>query len=230
METILENWLELKARIAQAAARAGRDPADIEVVAVSKTRLPIEIDAAIKVGFHHLGENRIQETENKKSQVVGSARWHLIGHLQSNKVAKAVALFDMIQSVDSLRLAMALARRAAQSQRHLDLLLQVNTSGASQQGGIAPEEVADCVGEISCLSHVHIKGLMTIAAHSTNEATVRGCFIKLRRLGEDLRGVDRNAEMRCLSMGMSGDFEWAVEEGANMLRLGTAIFGTRPGL
>jgi hypothetical protein len=228
MDTILQNWHILKARIAQAAARVSRDPGEIEVVAVTKTRLPAQIDAAINLGFFQLGENRIQETEDKKKQVKGLAQWHLIGHLQTNKAAKAAALYDVIQSVDSLRLATALQQRAAQSQRHLDVLLQVNTSRASQQGGIIPEAVADLAGQIALLSHLHIRGLMTIAAHSDDEAAVRACFTSLRELGEGLEGVAAGVEMRYLSMGMSNDFEWAVEEGANMLRLGTAIFGPRP--
>ena len=132
METIWKNWENLQERLAQAAQRADRDPREITVVAVTKTRTPAEIEAALRSGIHIVGENRIQEADAKKGQVKAAAQWHLIGHLQTNKAKKAVELFDLVQSVDSVRIATALDSRAAQAGRILDILLQVNTSGSAQ--------------------------------------------------------------------------------------------------
>ena len=229
METIAENWQALRERIARAAHKAGSDPEEITVIAVTKTRRAAEIDAAIACGLTLVGENRVQETEAKKDQVSGRAQWHLIGHLQRNKARKAAALFDAIQSVDNARLADALDRHAGDLGRALDVLVQVNTSGAEQQGGTEPEEVPALAEHIAGLEHLHFKGLMTLGAHTDDEARIGACFGRLRRLGEELKSAAvSGVEMRYLSMGMSGDFELAITEGANMLRLGTVIFGPRP--
>lgn len=230
METIQKNWETLQERLARAAERVGRNPREITVVAVTKTRTPAEIEAVFRSGIHIVGENRIQEAEAKKDQVAVAAQWHLVGHLQTNKAPKAVALFDMVQSVDSLRIAEALNVRAARAGRVLDILVQVNTSGAAHQAGASPHELQDLVAQLAALyPHLRIQGLMTIGALSEDESAVRSCFARLRGLRDQLvaASIDK-VEMKYLSMGMSGDFELAIAEGANMLRLGTLLFGPRP--
>jgi len=226
MKTINKNWQALQERIARAAQQVDRDPEEIAVIAVTKTRSAEQVDAAIASGLTLVGENRVQETETKKNQVRGQAQWHLIGPLQRNKASKAAALFDVVQSVDSTRLADALNRHAGELQRRLDVLVQVNTSGAVQQGGVDPLGVQPLAAHIADLQHLRFQGLMTIGAHTNEEAQIRACFCRLRQLGAELKTA--GAEMRYLSMGMSGDFELAIAEGANMLRLGTIIFGPRP--
>jgi pyridoxal phosphate enzyme (YggS family) len=229
MNSIRENWLVLRDRIARAAEGAGRRGDDIEVIAVSKTRSAEEIEAAQQCGLTIVGENRVQEAEEKKAAVGVSLSWHMIGHLQSNKAGKVVELFDVVQSVDRLSLAQALARRAEAVGRRLDILLQVNTAGTASQSGADPERTVDLVGQVADLPALHIRGLMTIGAHSEDERLVRASFARLRSLGEavEAAGMD-GVEMRDLSMGMSGDFEWAIAEGSTMVRLGTALFGVRP--
>ena len=230
MDHIHKNWQLLRERIAQAAARAGRDPAAIEVVAVSKKRGASEVEAAYECGLRIMGENRIQEATAKRSLVATSLSWHMIGHLQTNKAGQAVECFDLVQSVDSGRLARALDRRAGQAGRVLEVLLQVNTSGSEAQSGVEPGELTDLVTVVAPFANLQVRGLMTIGAHSDDEAVVRGCFRKLRELSEEIAAGsgDSGVLMDYLSMGMSGDFELAIEEGANLLRLGTAIFGSRP--
>jgi len=228
MDQILHNWRRLEERIARAAELADRVPAEVEVVAITKTRSAAAVEAAIRAGLRHVGENKIQEAEAKKAGVDAAARWHFVGHLQTNKAGKAVTLFDLVQSVDSARLATALDRRAAGARRCLDILIQVNTSGAAQQHGISSEELMPLAEEIAALSHLRLRGLMTIAEDCEKASQVRSCFSRLRQLGERLAATRIDGvEMRYLSMGMSADFELAIAEGANLVRLGTAIFGPR---
>ncbi|MBM3278987.1 MAG: YggS family pyridoxal phosphate-dependent enzyme [Candidatus Handelsmanbacteria bacterium] len=228
MDAIRANWQALQERISRAALAAGRDPAGIEVVAVTKTRTPQEVEAALGCGLRTFGENRVQEAAAKKVQVRLPARWHLIGHLQGNKAGKAVELFDLVESVDSLRLGAELDRRAGLVGHPLEILIQVNTSGAPQQSGAAPEQLPELAAQLASLPHLRLRGLMTIGALSPDEAAVRSCFARLRRLRDQLAGQLPQADWSLLSMGMSGDFEWAIAEGANLLRLGTALFGARP--
>ena len=229
MKEIARNLQAVEERIERAAARSGRPPNAITLVAVSKTRSAEEIEAAIAAGVTHLGENRVQEAEAKRRFVQSAAAWHLVGRLQSNKAGRAVELFDVVQSVDSVRLAATLQRRALQSGRSLDVLLQVNSSGAAGQGGITPEATLALAGQVAGMSRLRVLGLMTIAEFTSDEARLRSCFARMRSLSEDLdkaaaiEGVDTSV----LSMGMSGDFEIAIEEGASMVRVGTAIFGPR---
>jgi pyridoxal phosphate enzyme (YggS family) len=228
MDHIRKNWEELRERIERAAAKAGRDPGAIEVVAVSKTRSAAEVEAAYHCGLRIVGENRIQEAAVKRPAVQAPLAWHLVGHLQTNKAGRAIEFFDLVQSVDSERLARALDRRAAQAGRVLDVLLQVNTSGNEGQSGVAPAALVDLVASTAPLDHVRIRGLMTIGAHSEDEGVVRSSFRALRELGEHIEQDEfEGVSMDYLSMGMSGDFAWAIAEGANLLRLGTAIFGSR---
>lgn len=229
MDHIRKNWELLCARIERAAGRSGRVASAIEVVAVSKTRNAREIEAAYACGLRLVGENRIQEAAAKRPQVVAPLAWHFVGHLQTNKAGPAVELFDLVHSVDSARLARALSRRAEPTGRPIEVLLQVNTAGSQRQAGVTPDQLVDLVAALAPLPHLRIRGLMTIAAHSENEAAVRGCFRALRELGEKVAQCKfAGVSMDYLSMGMSGDFELAIAEGANLLRLGTAIFGPRP--
>lgn len=229
MDHIRKNWELLCARIERAAGRSGRVASAIEVVAVSKTRNAREIEAAYACGLRLVGENRIQEAAVKRPQVAAPLAWHFVGHLQTNKAGPAVELFDLVHSVDSARLARALSRRAAPTGRPIEVLLQVNTAGSQHQAGVVPDQLVDLVAALAPLPHLRIRGLMTIAAHSENEAAVRGCFRALRELGEKVAQCKfAGVSMDYLSMGMSGDFELAIAEGANLLRLGTAIFGPRP--
>lgn len=229
MDHIRKNWELLCARIERAAGRSGRVASAIEVVAVSKTRNAREIEAAYACGLRLVGENRIQEATAKRPQVAAPLAWHFVGHLQTNKAGPAVELFDLVHSVDSARLARALSRRAAPTGRPIEVLLQVNTAGRQRQAGVVPDQLVDLVAALAPLPHLRIRGLMTIAAHSENEAAVRGCFRALRELGEKVAQCKfAGVSMDYLSMGMSGDFELAIAEGANLLRLGTAIFGPRP--
>lgn len=229
MDHIRKNWELLCARIERAAGRSGRVASAIEVVAVSKTRSVSEIEAAYACGLRLVGENRIQEAAAKRPQVATPLAWHFVGHLQTNKAGPAVELFDLVHSVDSARLARALSRWATPTGRTIEVLLQVNTAGNQCQAGVTPDQLVDLVAALAPLPHLRIRGLMTIAAHSENEATVRGCFRALRELGEKVAQCGfAGVSMDYLSMGMSGDFELAIAEGANLLRLGTAIFGPRP--
>ena len=229
MVDVRENCKIVRDRVALAAARAGRDPADISVVAVTKTRSAAEVEAVISAGYDQVGENRIQEAEAKKGTVSGVAGWHLVGHLQTNKAKRAVALFDLVQSVDSVRIGGALNGHAAAAGRVLDVLLQVNTSGAAEQSGIRPEEADGVVGLLREMSHLRLRGLMTIGAFVEDESVVRTCFARLRLLRDELMAARTVAapDLQYLSMGMSGDFELAIDEGSNMVRLGTTIFGPR---
>ena len=227
MDAIRANWHALQERITRAALAAGRAPEEIEVVAVTKTRTPQEVEAALNCGLRAVGENRVQEAAAKKHQVQLEARWHLIGQLQTNKAAKAVELFDLVESVDNLRLAAELDRRAGLASRTLEVLIQANTSGAPQQGGVAPEQLPELAAQLVALPHLRLRGLMTIGALSPEEQVVRACFGQLRQLRDQLVSQFPQADWGLLSMGMSGDFELAIAEGANLLRLGTALFGAR---
>lgn len=225
MDAIRANWRALQERITRAALAAGRAPAGIEVVAVTKTRTPQEVEAALRCGLRMVGENRVQEAAAKKDQVHLEARWHLIGHLQTNKAARAVELFDLVESVDNLRLAAELDRRAGQAGRALEVLIQVNTSGTPQQSGVTPEQLPELAAQVVALPHLRPRGLMTIGALSPEAPVVRACFSRLRQLRDQLAAQLPQADWGWLSMGMSGDFELAIAEGANLLRLGTALFG-----
>ena len=206
----------------------GRNPDEITIVAVTKTVPPDRIQQAVEAGISVLGENRVQEAATKISEVKGDVSWHMVGHLQRNKVKRAVGMFDMIQSVDSLELAREIDKRCAQVGKTMDVLIEVNTSGEETKFGVEPESTLDLVGAISQLSSIRVKGLMTIGAFTENESVVKKCFATLRQLADDIRNAQiKGVEMQLLSMGMSSDYIWAIEEGSNMLRIGTAIFGPR---
>ena len=227
MNPIARNWEDVGRRVAAAAERAGRAHDQVQVVVVTKGRSAREVAAALEAGVTDVGESRVQEAGPKREALQAPARWHLVGRLQRNKAGPAVELFDVVQSVDTLRLAEALSRRARGAGRIVDVLLQVNTAGAEQQGGADPEDLPALAEGAAALEGIRVRGLMTIAAHSEDEGRVRACFRRLRDLGDRL--VERtSAEMTTLSMGMSGDYEMAIEEGSTMIRVGTAVFGPRP--
>ena len=227
MNPIARNWEEVRRRVAEAAERSGRGPDEVQVVVVTKGRRAGEVAAALEAGVTDVGENRVQEAGPKKEAVEAPGRWHLVGGLQRNKAGRAVEIFDVVQSVDSLRLAEALSRRAGAAGRTLEVLLQVNTAGAEHQGGVDPGGLPALAETAAALEGLRLRGLMTIAAHSAEEERVRACFRRLRDLGRRLAG-SMPAGMTTLSMGMSGDYEMAIEEGATMIRVGTAVFGPRP--
>jgi pyridoxal phosphate enzyme (YggS family) len=226
--SIRDNLDRVRERIGLACARSGRSPDEVTLVAVTKTVPPDRIQEAVDAGIGILGENRVQEAESKIKSVEGVTAWHMVGHLQRNKAARAVELFDMIQSVDSIRLAREADRRCREAGRSMDILMEVNTSGESTKFGVRPEAAVDLVGEVSGLANLAVKGLMTIGAFTDKEEVIGACFRTLRGLAEDVRrACFSNVEMRYLSMGMTSDFETAIEEGSNMVRIGTAIFGAR---
>jgi pyridoxal phosphate enzyme (YggS family) len=218
---------EVRGKIARAAGRAGRDPAEVVLVGVVKT-VPVErIREAVSLGLADLGENRVQEAETHIAALGRSgARWHMIGHLQRNKAGRAVELFDRVQAVDSAGLAEALSRRAVAAGRTLPVLVEVNVSGEATKFGAAPEAVEGLLEQVAALPGLSLDGLMTVGPPVASADEARAGFARLRALRE--RG-ERSLGRRLpeLSMGMSGDFEVAVEEGATLVRVGTALFGER---
>jgi pyridoxal phosphate enzyme (YggS family) len=221
MPDIRENVERVRERIARAAQRAGRRPDDVLLIGVSKTVDVARIRTALSAGLRALGENRVQEAKTKVTEVGRPAAWHLVGHLQTNKVRDALEIFDVIHSLDRLELARELERRATSRGLAVEALLQVNVAGEATKGGFAPDAVGEALEAIAKLPHVHVTGLMAIPPEGERPEDSRPWFRRLRELAER-HGVPR------LSMGMSGDFEVAVEEGATMVRVGTAIFGARP--
>ena len=221
---VKENIVRLKERIASACQRVNRGPDCITTVAVSKERSIAQIREAIKSGIIDIGENRIQEAVIKFNQLPGLT-WHMVGHLQTNKVKEAVKIFDLIHSVDSLRLAEEINRQAGRLKKIQDVLIQVNTSGEQSKFGLSPEETIGVIKEINRLNNTNVIGLMTIAPLVNNAQEVRPLFRMLRELKDKINQerVTHN-ELRILSMGMTDDFEVAIEEGSNMLRIGRAIF------
>jgi pyridoxal phosphate enzyme (YggS family) len=215
-------------RIADACRRAGRAVSGVRLVAVSKT-IPVErIREAVAAGVPALGENRVQEAEDKIAALGHPVPWHLIGHLQTNKVKDALACFDLIESVDRLALAEALSARAAREGRRVPVLVQVNVAEEPQKGGFAPAALPAALDTLAGLPGLVLRGLMTIPPLPQHPEDSRPHYRELRKLLEAARGRGLPPEFRELSMGMSGDFEVGVEEGATLVRVGTAIFGPRP--
>jgi pyridoxal phosphate enzyme (YggS family) len=214
-------------RIAEACARVARDPAEVTLVAVSKTVPPERLVAAVDAGLTTLGENRVQEAEAKVPAVPG-ATWHLIGPLQSNKARRALATFDVIESVDSLELARRLDRLAAESgPAPRPILLQVNVDADEAKAGFAPAELERDLPDVLALERLEVRGLMTVGRLVASPEDARPTFVALRELRDRLR-ADRPRLGPDLSMGMSDDYPIAVEEGATIVRVGRALFGARP--
>ncbi|MBI4972391.1 MAG: YggS family pyridoxal phosphate-dependent enzyme [Candidatus Omnitrophica bacterium] len=228
---IKENIAKIRERIGLVCSRVNRDYKEITIIAVSKGRSAQEIEEAIEVGITDIGENRIQEAILKYNDITSQRanaqriKWHMVGHLQTNKVKEAVKIFDLIQSVDSLRLAQEIDKQAAKINKIQDILIEVNVAQEASKFGLKPEETIPAVKEINKLKNVNIKGLMTIAPIVDHLEESRPYFKKLKELLEELNARrTTHYALRILSMGMSDDFEVAIEEGANMLRLGRAIF------
>jgi pyridoxal phosphate enzyme (YggS family) len=226
--TIADNIAAIEAKISAACACAGRSRSDITLVAVTKTRTAAEVDDAIKAGITQVGENRVQEAMAKKPQVTLPATWHLVGSLQTNKAKRALELFDLIQSIDSVRLALDLQRRCEQMDKHIATLIEVNTSGETSKHGVSPDSVPDLVAEVLKFERLQLAGLMTIGPGLAIEDpdASRPCFKALRILAEGCR-QRFDVPLPHLSMGMSSDFEVGIEEGATIVRIGSAIFGPR---
>ena len=226
MSIFADNLNSIQQRIRAACERGGRPHDSVTLLAVSKTHPPETIRSAAEGGQLLFGENKIQEARAKIPLCPGKCRWHFIGHLQSNKVRDAVELFAMIQSVDSLNLAQEINRRCEQAAKTMPVLLEVNVAGEASKFGYHPELLLAQLNELSALPKIEIHGLMAIPPYTTEPEKARPHFRRLRNLKsqcEDILG----APLPCLSMGMSGDFEVAIEEGATQVRIGAALFGPR---
>ncbi len=238
--SIVENIKRVEDSIADACAKAGRDPAEITLVAVSKQKTVANIAAAAAAGIKHFGENRVEEGIEKieavNNMVAQPLTWHMVGHLQSRKAKRALPLFDLLQSVDSLRLARKLSSLAQAKNQPLDILLEINISGEASKYGLegynwyedeaTKERLWQEIGAILALSGLRVQGLMTMAPYGAAPQAVRGVFAGLFSLREELKS-DFDMSLPELSMGMTDDYQIAIEEGATMIRIGRAIFGER---
>lgn len=224
--SLAENLTQIQQRIKAACERAGRDPSSVTLLAVSKGHPPEAIREAMELGLQFFGESKIQEAKVKIPQCPGRARWHLIGHLQTNKARDAVQFFEMIHSVDSLHLAEEINKRAEQMAKFMPVLIEVNLAGEASKFGYKPDSLLAELNHLNALQRLEIHGLMTMASWSPDPERARPVFRALRELKsrcEDKLG----APLQHLSMGMSGDFEPAIEEGATLVRIGTSLFGER---
>ena len=227
MSELQENLTRIRSRIDQACERSGRQPDSVRLMAVSKNQSPELVAEAASAGLTLFGENRIQEAKVKIPLCPGQLEWHFIGHLQSNKSRDAVSLFHVVQGVDSLALAEELQKQAIKQARSLPILLEVNVAGESSKFGWNPDRLLAELLQLNALNRLEVHGLMTIAPYAVDPEQVRPIFRRLRELRDrctDLLG----APLPVLSMGMSGDLEVAIEEGATLVRVGTALFGERP--
>jgi PLP dependent protein len=221
MSDIRANLERVRERLTRAAERAGRRASDVLLIGVSKTVEVARIRQAIEAGVPALGENRVQEARDKVTELGHPVPWHLIGHLQTNKVRDALELFDVVHSLDRLDLAKELDKRARARGRTVDVLVEVNVAGEASKGGVGPDGLGELLDAVAAMSAVKVRGLMAIPPEAKEPDDSRVWFRALRKLGERYSFTQ-------LSMGMSGDFEVAIEEGATMVRVGTAIFGPRP--
>jgi len=228
MPEIKENWDRLWERINQVCHHSGRHPEEIKVVAVAKT-IPLElVKEAVDCGITEIGENRVQEAKDKFEAIGERAHWHLVGHLQTNKVKAALEIFELIHSLDSMKLANEISSRAERMNKEARVLLQVNTSEEESKYGLEPERVLGFAQQVATLPNLKVGGLMTIGPFTDDDTLIRRSFRDLRRLFQELKEASiPNIDMEILSMGMSADYEVALQEGANMLRIGTSIFGPR---
>jgi len=226
--TLEKNIEDVLARVKNAAINSNRDPEEVQLIAVTKT---VDIDIvkrAIDYGIVHVGENKVQELTRKHEEIGPVAKWHLIGHLQRNKVKYIIDKVDLIHSLDSYKLAEEIDKRAKEIDRVIECLLQVNVSGEETKYGVSTNSVKKLLKEVATLSNVKIVGLMTMAPHVEDREETRQYFKVLKTLSKKISELDLvNVDMKYLSMGMSNDFEVAVEEGANLIRVGSSIFGER---
>ena len=226
MSQISDNLINIHSRLQDAAHRVGRQVSDVRLVAVSKTYPPAVIQEAWNAGQHVFGENRVQDALPKIAELPAEAKWHFIGHLQSNKIRKALPAFTLIHGVDNLELAQQINRIAGEMGLTAKILLEINVSGESSKFGFSPTDLRQNLEGLLCLPNIGINGLMTMAPYSEDPETARPVFSKLRILRDELAAKTGQA-LRELSMGMSGDFEVGIEEGATIVRIGSSIFGHR---
>lgn len=225
---IKENILITKERIDEACKKSSRTASEVTLIAVTKTKPVSMLWEAYEAGARDFGENKVQEILTKAPELPSDIRWHMIGHLQKNKVKQIIDKVVLIHSVDSIELAQVIEKEAAKRELHVDILLEVNVAKEDSKSGFYEDELLDSVAKIAVFPHVHIRGLMTIAPFVENSEENRNIFKKLYKLCVDTKtkNID-NVSMEILSMGMTGDYQVAVEEGASMIRVGTGIFGTR---
>jgi pyridoxal phosphate enzyme (YggS family) len=221
-----ENLKSIQQRIESACERAGRDPASVTLLAVAKGQPPELVNEAAALGVTLIGENKVQEAKAKIPLCSGKVRWQFIGHLQTNKCRDAVELFEMIQSVDSLHLAAEINKRAEQAAKRMPVLIEVNLAGEASKFGYRPETLLAELKQVNALPRLEIHGLMTVPPWADDPEKVRPIFRQLRELKAQCEEI-LGAPLPHLSMGMSGDFEVAIEEGASLVRIGTALFGPR---
>lgn len=225
---LAENLQQVNANIEKACAAVGRAPSEITLVAVSKTKPVSMLQEAYDAGARVFGENKVQEIMDKYDQLPSDIQWHMIGHLQRNKVKYIIDKVAMIHSVDSLRLAQTIEQEAAKKDLVMPILLEVNVAEEDTKFGLKVEEVLPLLEQISSFSHIQVKGLMTIAPFVENPEENREVFRTLKKLSVDISGKNiNNVTMSVLSMGMTGDYQVAVQEGSTMVRVGTGIFGER---
>lgn len=228
MEFIIKNLEEVEENICRACKRSGRDRSEVTLIAVSKTK-PVEmLEACIDSGITVFGENKVQELCEKYEALPKNLHWHLIGHLQRNKVKYVTDKAELIHSVDSLRLAKSISEDAVKKGITVNILIEVNVAGEESKFGVKTEDTEDLIRQISMLPNIFVKGLMTIAPYTEVPEKNRPIFRTLKQLSVDIgsKNID-NVSMSILSMGMTGDYEVAIEEGATMIRVGTGIFGER---
>ena len=223
-----DNLYEIKERIAVAAKKSGRKPEDITLVAVTKTISPERIKEAINSGITDFGENKVQELLSKYDEIKNNVNWHMIGHLQTNKVKNIVEKIKMIHSVDSIRLVEEIDKRAKKIGNKIDILIEINIGYEASKYGILPEKLNHILEQTVIYTNVCIKGLMCIAPYVENPEQNRKYFENMYNMYIDMKSNPRhNMDVRFLSMGMSGDYEIAIEEGANIVRIGSSLFGNR---
>jgi pyridoxal phosphate enzyme (YggS family) len=226
LDFIKKNYVDLKSNIKSVCRKFGRDENEIKIIAVSKTFSPEYVVELLSAGHKDFGENRVQELLYKKGELKNkNIDWHLIGHLQTNKVKYIIDFVKLIHSVDSYKLALEINNYANKSQKVIDVLVQVNTSGEKQKSGIEPEETTKLCKSISVLDNIKLRGLMTIGTLTEDEKIIRNNFSCLKKIYNELNSDYNNFNI--LSMGMTSDYEIAIEEGANMIRVGSALFGNR---
>ena len=225
---LTENVIEVEKNIQDACDRAGRSREEVRLIAVSKTKPVSDIEEVLTTGILDYGENKVQELSDKYDVLPKNIRWHMIGHLQRNKVKYLIGKTVLIHSVDSLKLAEQIEHEAAKADTIMNVLIEVNVAGEESKFGTTCNEAIELVRAVAALKHVKIKGLMTIAPFTDNPEDNRIYFKKLKQLSVDIKSKNiDNVDMDELSMGMTGDYEVAIEEGATMVRVGTGIFGER---
>ena len=222
------NYRAILDRIAAAARKVGRDPRAVRLLGAAKSQSVDAIRAAIGAGVSLVGENYVQEAAEKKKQLPNSIEWHMIGHLQRNKAKAAVEIFDLIESLDNLALARELDKEGTKRGKTIHAFVEVNLGGEESKSGIAKDQVRDLLEAVSALSHIRIEGLMTVPPFRENLEEVRPYFRELRQLRDQLNELRLpNVQLKELSMGMTHDYTVAIEEGATLVRIGTALFGPR---